>query len=170
VKLINKPLTEKQRAFANIYVAEYGKKSATECAREAGYDVKSAYQRAHELLNPKICPHVVKYIDEIKSHIEEKYKVTFDSHVKELWELREKAKEKNNIQTAVRAEELRAKVTGFYVERSMNINKNIEEDKFKDQTPEEIEAELDRIIKNAEEINKVQQEEYDPNKHNKADD
>ena len=52
----------------------------------------------------------------------------------------------------------------------MNINKNIEEDKFKDQTPEEIEAELDRIIKNAEEINKAQQEEYDPNKHNKADD
>jgi len=65
---------------------------------------------------------------------------------------------------------LRAKVSGYYVERSMNINKNVEEDKFKNQTPEEIEAELDRIIKNSIEINKAQEEEYDPNKHNKADD
>jgi len=170
MKLVDKPLTAKQKMFAELYVQLFGKKSATECAVDAGYAKESAYQRAHELLNPKICPHVVKYIDEIREHIEEKYKVTFESHVKELWELREKAKEKNNIQTAVRAEELRAKVSGYYVERSMNINKNVEEDKFKNQTPEEIEAELDRIIKNSIEINKAQEEEYDPNKHNKADD
>jgi phage terminase small subunit len=96
MKLVDKPLTAKQKMFAELYVQLFGKKSATECAIDAGYAKESAYQRAHELLNPKICPHVVKYIDEIKSHIEEKYKVTFESHVKELWELREK-KQKRKI-------------------------------------------------------------------------
>ena len=57
---------------------------------------------------------------------------------------------------------------GLYVERSMNINKNISAEK--DLTPEEIEAQLAKIIKDAEETLKAQEEEYDANKHNKADD
>ena len=168
MKLIDKPLTEKQRKFAELYVQEFGRLSATECAISAGYSKDSAYQRAHELLNVKICPHVVKHINEIREHMEEKYKVSYDSHIHELWRLREAAKQKNNIQTAVRAEELRAKAIGLYVERSMNINKNISAEK--DLTPEEIEAQLAKIIKDAEETLKAQEEEYDANKHNKADD
>ena len=49
----------------------------------------------------------------------------------------------------------------------MNINKNISAEK--DLTPEEIEAQLAKIIKDAEETLKAQEEEYDANKHNKAD-
>ena len=53
MKLIDKPLTEKQRKFAELYVQEFGRLSATECAINAGYSKDSAYQRAHELLNNK---------------------------------------------------------------------------------------------------------------------
>ena len=81
MKLIDKPLTEKQRKFAELYVQEFGRLSATECAINAGYSKDSAYQRAHELLNNKICPHVVRHINEIREHMEEKYKVSYDSHI-----------------------------------------------------------------------------------------
>ena len=68
MRLIDKPLTEKQKKFAEIYVMSSGILSNTEVAIEAGYDRGSAYQRAYELLNPEICPHVVKFINEIRKH------------------------------------------------------------------------------------------------------
>ena len=38
-----KRLTERQIKFANLVVANEGRKTATECAIEAGYDPNSAY-------------------------------------------------------------------------------------------------------------------------------
>ena len=64
--LINQPLTDKQKKFANLIVLSVGRYSNTECAVQAGYEAGSAYQRAYEMLNPKISPHVVKYISERK--------------------------------------------------------------------------------------------------------
>ena len=62
--LISKPLTEMQKEFSRLHVENVGRLSNTECAIRAGYKPESAYQRAHELLNPKICPHVVQHIAE----------------------------------------------------------------------------------------------------------
>ena len=62
MKLVDKPLTDLQKKFARLYVnAFYGHEylSNTEDAIKAGYSADSAYQRAYELLNPKISPHVV---------------------------------------------------------------------------------------------------------------
>ena len=56
MELINKPLTEKQKKFSEIYCSSKGLLSNQECAIEAGYAKDSAYARATELLNPKICP------------------------------------------------------------------------------------------------------------------
>ena len=64
--LISKPLTEMQKEFARLHAENVGRLSNTEIAIRAGYKPESVYQRAHELLNPKICPHVVKYIGEMK--------------------------------------------------------------------------------------------------------
>ena len=67
--LVNKSLTEMQKNFAQQYVeASVGSKhlTNTEVAIQVGYSPESAYQRAHELLNPKICPHVVKYIGKMR--------------------------------------------------------------------------------------------------------
>ena len=57
MKLVDKPLTERQKTFANLYVLHAGSVSRTKIAIEAGYPERSAYQRAHELLNEEICPH-----------------------------------------------------------------------------------------------------------------
>ena len=64
--LISKPLTEMQKEFARLHAENVGRLSNTEIAIRAGYKAESAYQRAYELLNPRICPHVVKYIGEMK--------------------------------------------------------------------------------------------------------
>ena len=59
-------LTDKQEQFVKIYVESDGQLSKTECAKLAGYDDKSAYQRAYELTHPKHCPNVVEEIVDIK--------------------------------------------------------------------------------------------------------
>jgi hypothetical protein len=51
-----KKLTEQQIKFANILIAEEGRKTATQCAIEAGYAKDSARQAASKLQNPKLYP------------------------------------------------------------------------------------------------------------------
>ena len=114
-----------QKKFAELYVFEKGVLSNYEVAIAAGYGKDGARQRAHELLNPDICPHVVRYIEKLKSEMNEKYRCDYNTHEKELWHLREMAKKKNNVQTAVRAEELRAKAAGLHVDRILTANKNL---------------------------------------------
>ena len=50
---VPKRLTEQQIKFANILVSEEGRKTATQCAIEAGYAKESARQAASILQNPK---------------------------------------------------------------------------------------------------------------------
>ena len=54
--LIEQPLTEQQKRFAELYVQESGLLSKTEIAVKAGYAKESAYQRSYELTNPSISP------------------------------------------------------------------------------------------------------------------
>ena len=129
MELINKPLTEKQKKFAEIYCSSKGLLSNQECAVEAGYAKDSAYARATELLNPKICPHVVKYIREIEEDIKTKYEISKDSHMAELWRIREEAKKKEQTLVRLRAEELRGKLMGYYVDKkqTLNVNKTLDD-------------------------------------------
>ena len=124
MRLIDKSLTEKQKKFAEIYVMSSGILSNTEVAIEAGYDRGSAYQRAYELLNPEICPHVVKFINEIRIDISRRYEINKDNHITELWRIREDAKKKDNQMVRLRAEELRGKIMGFYIEKKAILNAN----------------------------------------------
>ena len=62
-----KRLTDKQIKFANLIVSEEGRKTATECAIEAGYDSNSAYVSASKLQNPTLYPLVSQYIGRLKS-------------------------------------------------------------------------------------------------------
>jgi phage terminase small subunit len=133
MRLIDKPLTEKQKKFAEIYVTSSGKFSNTEVAIEAGYDYGSAYQRAYELLNPEICPHVVKFISEIRKDISTKYEISKDNHMEELWNIREDAKKKDNQMVRLRAEEDRGKMMGYYIERrAVLTNTNIDDMSLKE--------------------------------------
>ena len=73
---VPKRLTNQQIKFANLLVAEQGRKTATQCAIEAGYAKDSARQAASVLQNPKKYPLVVQYIGELREEWQKQYEVT----------------------------------------------------------------------------------------------
>tara|TARA_R100001132_G_C3237776_1_gene69773 strand:+ start:308 stop:775 length:468 start_codon:yes stop_codon:yes gene_type:complete len=117
-------LTEKQKKFAEIIAELRGRISGTEAAIRAGYERGSAYQRSFELQNPEICPHVVKYINEIRKDISTKYEISKDNHMEELWNIREDARKKDNQMVRLRAEEDRGRLMGYYIEKKAILNAN----------------------------------------------
>ena len=139
--LVEKPLTELQKKFARLYVeSSYGTGhlTNTEAAIQAGYSPDSAYQRAYELLNPKICPHVVKYIGQLKEDFRIKNNIDPDKHMARLNHLGRLAEEHRNYGVAGRMEELRGRVAGYYVERKLVGHKK----PMEDWTEEELNAEI----------------------------
>jgi len=138
---ITKKLTEQQIKFANILIAEEGRKTATQCAIEAGYAKDSARQAASKLQNPKLYPLVVQYIGELRAEWQKKYDVTFGSHITELAKLRDEAREKKAWSAAVNAEVARGKAAGLYVEQKI-----IRTGKLEDLTTEELESRMKQII------------------------
>ena len=133
--LVNQPLTDKQKKFANLIVQNVGRYSNTECAVQAGYEPSSSYQRAFELLNPKISPHVVQYIGKIREDFFKKNQIDPQSHISRLHHLGLKAEEHKMFGVAARIEELRGKVAGYYIERVLNRN-------LEDETEEQLEDKI----------------------------
>jgi phage terminase small subunit len=138
---VPKRLTEQQIKFANILVSEEGRKTATQCAIEAGYAKESARQAASILQNPKKYPLVVQYIGELREEWQKKYDVTFGSHVTELAKLRDEAREKKAWSAAVNAEVARGKAAGLYIEQKI-----IRTGKLEDLSTEELESRMKQII------------------------
>ena len=128
--IISKPLTDMQKEFARLHVENsFGKGalSNTDCAVKSGYAPDSAYQRAYELLNPKLCPHVVKYISDLKDDFRRKNNIDPDKHMGRLHHLGLKAEENKMYGIAGQMEIARGKVAGYYVEKKMTLHKNVEE-------------------------------------------
>jgi phage terminase small subunit len=138
---VPKRLTDQQIKFANLLVTEEGRKTATQCAIEAGYSKEWARQSASILQNPKKYPLVVKYIGELREELQKKYDVTFGSHVSELAKLRDEAREKKAWSAAVNAEVARGKAAGLYIEQKI-----IRTGKLEDLTTEELEARMKQIM------------------------
>ena len=138
-ELINQLLTDKQKKFANLIVQNVGRYSNTECAVQAGYEASSAYQRAYELLSPKISPHVVNYIGKIREDFFKKNQIDPQSHISRLHHLGLKAEEHKMFGVAARIEELRGKVAGYYIERVLNRN-------LEDETEEQLEDKMKKIL------------------------
>lgn len=139
--LVNKPLTDKQKEFVKIYVESDGQLSKTECAKLAGYDEKSSYQRAYELTNPRIYPNVCQEIGKYRQEYQEKYKVTPENHIQMLAKIRDKAFNEKMYGVAGRMEELRGKATGLYIEKTMSLNKTLD-----DLSEEELDLRLKAIL------------------------
>ena len=157
--LVDKSLTEMQKKFSRLNVeSSYGTGhlTNTECAIQAGYSPDSAYQRAYELLNPKICPHVVKYIGELKEEFRIKNNIDPDKHMARLNYLGQRAEEKNMVGVALRAEELRGKVAGYYIDRIIQKNKT-----DADLTEEELEDKQKQLLETYE--NLISHEKEDKN-------
>ena len=144
-KLLDKPLTELQKKFARLYVeAFYGKEylSNTEVAIKAGYSPDSAYQRAYELLNPRISPHVVQFIGKLKEDFRIKNNIDPDKHMARLNHLGRLAEEHRNYGVAGRMEELRGKVAGYYIDRQIIKQKG----SIEDLTEAELEERMKTIL------------------------
>jgi len=110
-------LTEKQRIFVEIYTANEGRLTPTECARQSGYKQERAATTASELLNVKTYPKVVRAVMKRRNEISETHKVEMNKHVQELARLRDKALGEKSYSAAVNAERLRGQAAGLYIDR-----------------------------------------------------
>ena len=140
---IDKPLTDMQRKFANGIVDNLGanKLTNTQIAINAGYEPESSYQRAYELLNPRICPHVVKYIAERKVEFYKRNNIDPDKHMARLNHIGLKAEEEKMYGIALQSEVARGKVAGYYIERLLNWI-------LEDETDEQLEEKMKQILDN----------------------
>ena len=138
---VPKRLTDQQMAFANLLVSEQGRKTATQCAIEAGYAKDSARQAASKLQNPKLFPLVVQYIGELREEWQKQFEVTFGNHIAELAKLRNEARDKKAWSAAVNAEVARGKAAGLYIEQKI-----IRTGKLEDLSTEELESRMKQII------------------------
>jgi len=148
---IDKPLTDMQRNFANLYVENLGanKLTNTQLAINSGYAPESAYQRATELLNPRICPHVVKYISERKAEFLQKNNIDPNKHMAALQYAKDRADKMDMIGVYLRAEELRGKVAGYYIDKQIIAKKDID-----DEGEEQIENKMKKILDDNKEFTK----------------
>ena len=178
MKLIDKPLPERQKLFAQLYVEALGARSNTKIAIDAGYPKSSAYQRAHELLNREKCPHVCRYIDEIKKDLDKEYDINKNSHLRKLMEIRETAYAKGMYGVALNAEVARGRVGGLYVDlsKSMVGNVDINSQEFKEalelssMTREQIEQKMEELVKQNEKLENTKEIEYNPEIHDDGED
>ena len=136
-----KKLTEQQMKFAYELVTNEGRKTATECAVDAGFAKDSARQYASKLQNPKLYPLVVKYIGELREEWQKKYEVTYEKHISELGKIRQEALKKGAWSAAVNAEVARGKAAGLYIEQKI-----IRTGKLEDLTTEELEQRMKQIM------------------------
>ena len=125
-------VTAKQIKFIDLYCSKYGELSATECAIRAGYSRTSAYQRAHELLNPKVSPGTAQIIHDRLMGNMEVWMLDKEKHMANLTRIQSEAREKGQYGVAAKCEELKGKVQGFYVERNLNLNAEIPADDSRD--------------------------------------
>tara|TARA_R100000935_G_scaffold51976_1_gene78871 strand:+ start:188 stop:727 length:540 start_codon:yes stop_codon:yes gene_type:complete len=138
---VPKRLTEMQQKFAHLLVSNEGRKSAYECAEEAGYEKDRCRITASELMNPKKYPLVVNFIGTLREEYQKKYEVTFERHITELGKIREAALKKSAFSAAANAEHMRGKAAGLYIEQKI-----IRTGKLDDLNEEELENRMKEII------------------------
>ena len=135
-----KKLSEQQKKFAELLVYNEGRKTPTECAKEAGYAEGSCHVTASRLRDPNFSPLVVKYIGELRSEIQKKYEVSLERHITELGRIRQEALAKGAFSAATNAEVARGKAAGLYIEQKISLTGKIE-----DLSIEELESKMKKI-------------------------
>ena len=137
-------LTPKQELFIEIYCANYGIKSARQCAIEAGYEKESAHTRANEMLDYRKNINVYTEIQNRLASTRDSWEINRDKHLAALTKIRDDAIEQKNLGTAAKCEELRGKIAGLYIERNITLTKEL--------TEEEIDKKMKAAFTTTEEI------------------
>jgi len=112
-------ITPIQEKFIDEYCSKFGEISATQCAINAGFARGSAHSRAHELLDWRQHPEVRKEIDRRLEDTRKVWEIDRDKHLRKLNDIGKKADAKGLYGVSLKAEELRGKVAGLYVEKQM---------------------------------------------------
>ena len=150
-------LQPQQQKFLDNYI--HKDMTQTGAARAAGY--KSPNVRAVQLLNN---PVVRERMEEMRNTLESKYGVTITKTVRDMQRLRDEAWEAGNFGAAIKAEELRLKVTGLMVARSHVTHENVENltrDQIVEQLQEFMARAKDRMIDVTPEQNNEEPEQID---------
>ena len=111
-------LTKRQQAFVREWCSQDGQITKRDAAIAAGFAASSAHQRAYEMTNPDVCPHVCKAIRLFQADLDKKYAVNYGRHVKDLQRIRDVALENGAYSAAVQAEKSRGQTAGLYVTKT----------------------------------------------------
>lgn len=113
-------ITVRQRTFCELYVE--GRLSASECARQAGYNPAGAGDIASKLLNGRDFPHIPRYVAQLREEKERLYGVTLSGQLERLYKLSRGAEEAKQFSAAINAEKIRSALGGLTVDRRENVN------------------------------------------------
>ena len=144
----NRKLTRRQEKFVKELVSNDGLITHREAALRAGYPAASCSSRAHELTNPKYCPHVVAEIERYRDELDEMYAVGYKRHIRSMATIRNLALENGAYSAAVMAEYRRGQAQGdIYVSKSEVRHGSIDQ-----MSRADVEKELERIRAGFEQI------------------
>jgi len=129
-------LKPQQQTFLNNFL--HKDMTQTAAARAAGY--KHPNVQAVQLLNT---PHVRERLEEMRVELESKYGVNITKSVRDMQMLRDEAWAAGNYSAAIKAEELRLKVTGLMVNRSHVTHEKIDS-MDKDEITKKLQVIMDR--------------------------
>lgn len=121
---LSSELTPKQKAFAEILVANWGHMSKQEAATLAGYKVTNS--TGAKLTNSEINPHIVRYIEKLRTAEVKSIERDKLRHYKSFMKMRDDAAKKNQYSAAIGAEYRIGQAAGFYVDRKEITTNNIE--------------------------------------------
>jgi len=142
-------VTPIQEKFVDEYCSKFGEISATQCAINAGYARNSAHTRAHELLDWRLHPEVRQEIDRRLEDTRKVWEIDRDKHLRKLNDIGKKADAKGLYGVSLKAEELRGKVAGLYVEKQMVMKAEL--------TSDELNSKWKSLFKNREEMEYLNQ-------------
>ena len=115
-----KQLTSRQMKFAQliVYGVEGNPITKTEAARLAGYS--DAPSEGSKLTNPNKYPLVCAFISNLRDEVRQKYGISFERHLEELGNIRDRGKKDNrNLAAAATTEIARGKVAGYYIDQKI---------------------------------------------------
>jgi phage terminase small subunit len=127
-------LKPQQQKFLDNYL--HKDMTQTAAARASGYNHPTV--QAVQLLNN---PVVRERMEEMRQELESKYGVNITKSVRDMQRLRDEAWAAGNFSAAIKAEELRLKVTGLMVSRTHVVHENVDS-----LNRDEIVAKLNEIV------------------------
>jgi len=115
-----KTLTPGQIKFSQllVYGVEGSPITKREAAKLAGY--KDPDSDGSRLTNPNRFPLVCAYVSNLRDEVRQKYGITFERHLEELGNIRDRGKKDNrNLAAAATTEIARGKVAGYYIDQKI---------------------------------------------------